>query len=126
MEQKQRVMKKLVLALVFAFVGMGLSAQDKEVVKEEFYAGGNLKAQFVEVNADLIEATYFFEDGTVNETGFFENDKLTGKWKTYNSNSELLAIGFFKESKKTGTWSFYQNGEVVQEVSYSDVQMAKK
>ncbi len=119
-------MKKLVLALVFAFVGMGLSAQDREVVKEEFFANGNLKAQFVTVKADLIEATYFFEDGTVNETGFFENDELTGKWKTFNSNSELLAIGFFKESKKTGTWSFYQDGEVIQEVSYSDVQMARK
>lgn len=118
-------MKKLVLALVFAFIGMGLSAQDREVVKEEFYANGNLKAQFVAINTDLVQATYFFEDGDVYETGFFENDKLTGKWKTYNSNSELLAIGFFKESKKTGTWSFYQDGVIIQEVSYSEVQMAK-
>ncbi len=118
-------MKKLVLAMVFACIGMGLSAQDREVVKEEFYANGTLKAQFVAVTTDLVQATYFYENGDVYETGFFENNKLTGKWKTYHSNSELVAIGFFKNNKKTGTWSFYKQGELIQEVSYAQVQIAK-
>lgn len=118
-------MKKLVLAVVFAFIGLGLNAQDSKVVKEEFYANGNLKAQFTEVNDDLIQATYFFEDGTVNETGFFKNEKLTGKWKTYNSDSELLAIGFFTDNRKSGTWSFYKDGEVYQEINYSGNAIAK-
>ena len=119
-------MKKLVLVAVFAFIGLGLSAQDNKVVKEEFYASGNLKSQFVEVNDNLIQATYFFESGEVYETGFFENEKLTGKWKTYNSDSELTAVGYFKSNKKTGIWSFYKGGKVFQEVSYSETQIAKK
>lgn len=119
-------MKKVVLALVFAFIGLGVYAQDAKVVKENFYASGNLKAQFVEVDGDLIQATYFFETGEIYETGFFENDKLTGKWKTYNSDSELLAVGYFADSKKSGTWSFYKDGELFKEVSYSQSQMAKK
>jgi antitoxin component YwqK of YwqJK toxin-antitoxin module len=118
-------MKKLVLPLVFAFIGLGLSAQETKVIKESFYDNGNVKAQFVEVNKNLIQATYYFESGEVYETGFFENDKLTGKWKTYNSNSDLLAIGYFEDNRKTGTWSFFKDGNLFQEVSYSQVQMAK-
>ena len=118
-------MKKLVLAAVFAIIGIGLNAQDTKVVKEEFYANGNLKSQFVEVNRSLVQATYYFETGIINETGFFENDKLSGQWKTYNSNSELLAIGYFTDNKKSGTWSFYQDGSKFKEVSYSGSQIAK-
>ncbi|MFT4754023.1 MAG: antitoxin component YwqK of YwqJK toxin-antitoxin module [Salibacteraceae bacterium] len=118
-------MKKLVLVAVFAIIGLGLNAQDTKVVKEEFYANGNLKAQFMEVNESLIQATYFFETGTINEIGFFEEDELSGQWKTYNSNSELLAIGYFTDNRKSGTWSFYQNGSKIQEVTYSGSQIAK-
>ena len=119
-------MKKLVLIAVIALFGLSLNAQDNKVVKEDFHANGNLKSQFVEVNSDLIQATYFFESGDVNETGFFKNEKLSGQWKTYNSNSELLAIGYFEENKKSGTWSFFKDGKKYQEVSYSGTQIAKK
>jgi antitoxin component YwqK of YwqJK toxin-antitoxin module len=119
-------MRKLVLAVVFAIIGMGLNAQDNDVVKEEFYSNGSLKAQFVALNDNLIQATYFFESGEIYETGFFENDQLSGKWKTYNVDSQLTTIGFFTENKKTGTWSFYKDGSLEGEISYSQVQMAKK
>lgn len=117
-------MKNLLLIAVFSIIGMGLHAQDN-VVKEEFYANGNLKAQFIALDNNLIEATYFFESGAINETGYFKNNQLTGKWTTFNINSELLAIGYFTNNEKSGTWNFYKNGEVIHEISYSEVQMAK-
>ena len=118
-------MKKLLLFVSVILLSVGLQAQDKEIVKESFYPNGNLKSQFVKVNAELIEATYYFESGVVYETGFFQEDALTGEWKTYNVNAELLAVGYFSEGKKAGTWKIYQEGELFREISYSEVQMAK-
>ncbi len=119
-------MKNLVLISVFVILGSALFSQESKVVREEFYANGNLKAKFVSLTKNLIEATYFFESGAIYETGLYSEDKKTGKWTTYTVNSELQAVGFFIRDKKTGTWITYSNGEVVNRISYTTNQMAKK
>jgi len=119
-------MKNLILLGLFTILSAGLFAQDGKVVREEFYANGNLKLKFVEIAPDLVEATYYFETGELYETGYFKNEELSGKWITYNINTELQTIGYFAENKKTGTWTHYKDGKVYQVVDYSTNQIAKK
>ena len=117
-------MKNLVLVVVFALFGSALFAQEK-VVREEFYANGNLKLQFVELDQNIVKATYYFEDGGVYETGFFVNQKLDGKWTTYTADQLIQCTAYFSNNEKVGDWTFYKNGQVFQVVSFSNDQMAK-
>ena len=119
-------MKNLILVGFVFLMSIPVFAQDTEVIKEEFYSNGNLKTQFVSLENDLIGATYYFESGEVYETGFFKEDKLTGKWTTYTLNSDVQAIGYFTDSKKSGTWTTYKDGEVISEISYSQNLAEKK
>lgn len=117
---------KGILTLAFIAI-LGLGAQAKgEIVKSEFYANGNLKAEYVDQGNDLIAATYYYADGTINETGFFKDDKLTGEWKTYNVQAELIASGSYTKSKKTGNWKVYKDGVQIHEMDYSPTQIARK
>lgn len=112
-------MKNLLLVGIVLLLSGSVFAQDN-VVKEELYNNGQLKAQFVDLGNDLIGASYFFETGEIYETGFFKEDQLTGKWITYTINSDVQAIGYFAESKKTGTWTTYKDGVLATEITYSN------
>jgi antitoxin component YwqK of YwqJK toxin-antitoxin module len=120
------IMKNLILIGLFTVLNAGLFAQDNNVVREEFYANGNLKLKFIEIAPNLVEATYYFETGELYETGYFKNELLSGKWTTYNIDSELQTIGYFHENQKTGTWAHYKDGKEFQVVDYSYNQIAKK
>ena len=92
----------MILAVVL-FSG-ALFAQDAKPVLEPF--------------GEKIRATYFYENGQVQQVGYFENGKLEGLWESYNEQGERIATGEYSKGVKTGKWLFW-NDEQLAEVSYS-------
>lgn len=103
-------MKKL-FVLVFALTIGAAQAQSK--VSPTFEKEGN-----------LVKATYYYDDGTVHQQGFFKDNKLTGMWTKFDKKGNKIAIGFYKEGKKTGKW-FHWNRNQLKEVTYKNSAIEK-
>ncbi|NVK52875.1 MAG: nicotinic acid mononucleotide adenyltransferase [Flavobacteriaceae bacterium] len=72
-----------------------------------------------EKSADLVKATYYYQDGTIKEQGFFKDKKLTGKWVRYNKEGEKTMIAYYKAGKKVGKW-FAWNKNTLKEINYAN------
>lgn len=97
-------MKKIfTLALLFAF-----TISNAQEIKPKFEKSG-----------DMVKATYYYEDGSIKEQGFFKDKKLTGQWVAYNKQGEKTMIANYKAGKKVGKW-FAWNNNSLKEVTYSN------
>lgn len=77
----------------------------------------NREPKLEEVNG-AVKATYYFENGQVQQEGFFKDGKLDGKWVSYNENGTKNVEAEYTNGEKTGKW-FYHNDKSVAEVDYS-------
>lgn len=101
-------MKKYILVLVVLFIGVSVYAQDTNVKEKH------------EQKGDLVESTYFYADGTIQQKGTFNEDgKLHGTWTSYDNAGNKIALGNYENGKKVGKWTFWANG-VTNEVVYSN------
>ncbi|CAM2829840.1 toxin-antitoxin system YwqK family antitoxin [Flavobacterium frigoris] len=82
----------------------------------------NTKPQ-LEAVGNLVKATYHYEDGKVQQVGFFKDGKLEGEWTSYDINGNKTAIAVYDKGQKTGKWFFWNNA-VLSEVDYSKNQIA--
>ena len=106
-------MKKLVILVAVLFSGV-IFAQDAKPVLEPF--------------GKKIKATYFYENGQVQQEGYFVDGKLDGIWVSYNEAGDKIASGEYDAGVKTGKWFFWsQNTEKssLAEVDFSNNQIAK-
>lgn len=78
----------------------------------------------LEVVGQLVKATYYYDNGKIQQEGFFKDGKLDGKWISYEESGAVKAVAEFISGEKTGKWSFYSNGVASNEVSYSNNQIA--
>ncbi len=97
-------MKKAAIMVAFLVTGL-LSAQE---VKPKYEIVGN-----------QVKATYFYENGQIQQEGYYLNGKPNGTWVSYTENGDKLAVGEYKEGKKSGQWLFLGN-ENLKQVSYSE------
>ncbi|WP_299556603.1 nicotinic acid mononucleotide adenyltransferase [Seonamhaeicola sp.] len=105
-------MKKYILILAVLFIGTSVFAQDNNTVKHE-------------KKGDLIETTYFYANGTVQQQGTFNQEgKLHGVWTSYDAEGNRIAVGNYENGKKVGKWTFWVNGEA-NEVDYVDSKITK-
>lgn len=105
-------MKKIVvlIALVFGFA----TAQAQEKSKKDTYIQ----------NGDLVEATLYFDNGVVSQTGFYTKEgKPTGQWLSYNREGEKTAKAQYSNGEKIGTW-FFWSADKLTEVDYKDSRVA--
>jgi antitoxin component YwqK of YwqJK toxin-antitoxin module len=106
-------MKKYVIIVALLFSGV-ISAQEAKPVLESF--------------GKKVKATYFFENGQVQQEGFFENGKLEGFWVSYNEDGTKKSSGFYDNGIKTGKWFFWNEnsmeGNNLSEVDYSENRIA--
>ena len=65
-----------------------------------------------------VKATYYHENGKIQQEGFFTDGKLDGKWISYNENGVKIAIAEYSKGEKVGNW-FFWNNEGLSEVDYS-------
>lgn len=104
-------MKKIVMIMVAVLMITAVQAQEKN------------KNSYVE-KGDLIEATLFYEDGSISQKGFFTKEgKLTGEWISYNREGEKIAEAQYDNGDKIGTWFFWK-GDTLTEVSYTNSKIA--
>jgi antitoxin component YwqK of YwqJK toxin-antitoxin module len=90
-------MKKCVILVAMMFSGI-LVAQE---VQPELEAVGN-----------KVKATYYYENGKVQQEGFYKEGKLDGVWVSYDENGNQLAVGEYTEGMKTGKWIFFTENKL--------------
>ena len=78
----------------------------------------------LEVVGQLVKATYYYDNGTIQQEGFFRDGKLNGKWTSYNENGNVATIAEYTNGEKSGKWQFFENAVAVKEVSYSENKIA--
>nr|WP_309760452.1 membrane-binding protein [Flavobacterium sp.] len=77
----------------------------------------------LEAVGQLVKTTYYFENGKVQQEGFFENGKLDGTWISYDENGNKSSVATYDNGVKTGKWLFW-NGKNLNEVDYSNNNIA--
>lgn len=97
-------MKKSVILAALLFSGM-LIAQE---TKPELEAVGS-----------KVKATYYYENGKVQQEGFFKDGKLDGVWVSYDEKGNKKTVGEYTDGVKTGKWIFF-NEDGLKEVAYVD------
>jgi antitoxin component YwqK of YwqJK toxin-antitoxin module len=84
--------------------------------------GQSKSPQLEEVNG-MVKATYFYENGSIEQEGLFKDGKLEGKWVSYDVDGKKKAIAEYKNGEKIGKW-FYWNNALLMEVDYADNRVA--
>jgi antitoxin component YwqK of YwqJK toxin-antitoxin module len=109
-------MKRIIALLIIVIAANTTFAQEcKKTCKKDAYV----------LVDGLIEATLYHENGTIAQTGFYnEDNKLQGEWTSYDSNGNKTAVAQYDKGRKVGTWQFYQ-GDTKKEVTYSDSGIAE-
>lgn len=102
-------MKKYIVMAAVLIGGLA-TAQQKQPVLEE-------------VNG-MVKATYYYEDGKVQQEGFFKDGKLEGKWISYDQTGNKISIAEYTQGEKTGKW-FFWNERNLSEVDYSQGAIAE-
>lgn len=101
-------MKKYMILAAVLISGV-MSAQDKAPKLEE--AGNRVKA------------TYYYDNGKIQQEGFFKDGKPDGKWVAYDADGNKLSSGQYANGQKTGKWFFWTDAKL-NEVDYSNNQIA--
>jgi len=100
-------MKKTFILLVTVFFAQIALAQSP--VKNSY-----------ELKGDVIEATLYFEDGSVAQKGFYTpQGVITGEWTSYDRSGNKMAVAKYDNGAKTGKWFFWSD-DTLREVDYSD------
>ena len=99
-------MKKLILIAVLMIFGLGFSQSNNPVL---------------EVEGQLVKATYFHENGKVQQVGYFKEGKLDGTMKTYDRRGNLLQEAHYKDGLKHGKYIIYgKKGVIIKEMEFSE------
>lgn len=101
-------MKKIWIMGVFLVSGVAFAQTTKPVLEQE----GN-----------LVKATYYYDNGKVQQQGFFKDGKLTGQWIAFDEQGNKKSIGTYVNGDKTGKW-FFWNNDSLSEVDYTDSRVA--
>ncbi len=102
--------KALIVSMVFL---MGSWAYGQEKAEKKYNPETN-----------LIEATYFHDNGMVSQEGTFNKaGKLHGEWISYNGQGQKIAVGSYENGIKTGKWYFWAD-DTLKEVEFSNNQIA--
>ncbi len=79
----------------------------------------------LEVVDQQVEATYYHENGTIQQVGKFKDGKLEGKWISYSENGNVQTIAQYKEGLKNGKWQFFETTNIIKEVHYNNNRIEK-
>lgn len=102
-------MKKYIIIAMLVVSGV-VFAQDKNVKNE--------------VVGNLVKSTFYYDNGQIQQEGFYKDGKVHGEWTSFNINGSKVAVGTYENGLKVGTWSFYAPTQVI-EVDYTDSRIAE-
>lgn len=104
-------MKKITLlfAFIFSIVSIGQTVEPE-----------------LEIVGNLVKASYYYDNGAIQQEGFFKDGKLEGKWTSYTAEGTIRTVANYKDGIKSGKWIVdtkevvYNNNEVVSVASYKN------
>ncbi|MDY7396507.1 nicotinic acid mononucleotide adenyltransferase [Aureibaculum sp. 2210JD6-5] len=99
-------MKKIAILLIVFCVSFSFAQENDKKVK-------------LEKKGDITEATFYYDNGKIDQQGFFKNGKLHGLWTSYDLKGEKIAVGNYNMGEKAGKWIFKTN-DVLKEVDYTN------
>ena len=67
----------------------------------------------------MVKATYYYENGQVQQEGFFKDGKLDGVWVSYDEKGNKTAVAEYTAGVKTGKWMYF-NDKTINQVAYAD------
>ncbi|NND87860.1 MAG: nicotinic acid mononucleotide adenyltransferase [Flavobacteriaceae bacterium] len=83
-----------------------------------------VKDTFIQ-EGDKIIAVLYHDNGKIAQQGQYTLDnKLDGKWVSYDVDGQITAIAQYDKGEKVGTWVFF-DGITKREVTYKDSRIAK-
>ena len=97
-------MKNFILVSIL-FASLTISAQNNQPKLEAF--------------GQMVKATYYYENGQVQQQGFFKDGKLEGQWVAFDEKGNKKSIAEYSNGLKTGKWIFI-NDVMLSEVDYAD------
>jgi antitoxin component YwqK of YwqJK toxin-antitoxin module len=68
----------------------------------------------------LVKATYYYDNGVVQQQGFFKDGKLDGKWVSFDESGNKKAEAQYSNGEKVGKWMFWNQDNSVATVDYSE------
>ena len=77
----------------------------------------------LEAVGQSVKATYFHENGKIQQEGFFVKGKLDGNWTSFDNNGNKTVSGSYENGVKTGKWFFWTDNKLT-EVDYSQNNVA--
>ncbi len=77
----------------------------------------------LEAEGQLVKATYYYDNGAVEQVGYFKDGKLDGKWTSYDVKGNIKAIAEYTNGVKTGKWMYYSNAVCINEIDFSNNQI---
>ncbi len=77
-----------------------------------------------EIEGNLVKATYYNDNGTVKQEGYYKDGKVHGKWSSFDEKGVKIAMGEYKNGEKTGKWFFWDKN-TLNEVDYNDSRVAE-
>ena len=104
------IMKKYLLIVVMMVSGITFAQNNQPVLEEE---------------GQLVKATYYHDNGTVQQAGYFKDGKLDGKWTSYDVNGNVKAIAEYTNGVKSGNWTYFSNNVTSTEVAFADNQIVE-
>lgn len=99
-----------------------LTCSSKKTVEEKHDNGSpQKKYQVVEKkDGSLFKDGYYkewFSNGQISESGQYNDNLRTGKWRIYYSTGNLKEEGEYKKDQKVGNWSYYAENSQILELS---------
>lgn len=82
------------------------------LLKQEFYEDGSLKATYFLSNDGLMNGTFkdfYPSNNKLKSEGLVRNGFRVGKWKFFHVNGVLRAKGEYADGFKDGEWTYYSN-----------------
>lgn len=98
-------MKKYLLIAMMMLSGMAFAQSNEPLLEEE---------------NKLVKATYFYDNGNIQQVGYFKDGKLDGKWTSYDANGNVSAIAEYTDGVKSGKWMYFANNVTTAEVDFSN------
>jgi antitoxin component YwqK of YwqJK toxin-antitoxin module len=72
----------------------------------------------LEMEGKQVKATYFYDNGAVQQVGHFLDGKLEGKWISFDQTGAILSEAQYSYGMKTGKWILYAQTIPVKEIDY--------
>lgn len=104
-------MKRIILLMAMCFSGWAAMANP----------GGVKISKVEDMGKGMQKVTWFYDDGTVAEEGFYLDGLKTGTWTSFNEKGQKTAIANWARDKKDGDcYIMHDNGQVKFKVVYSN------